>query len=805
MVGLALLVAVLGGVVLATAAGARRTSTAYERLLAVTNPPELLVSPPGGGPGFDPSPFYDELEQLPGVRGINVFAGIPLAPEAGTPSARLAEALGGIGVLAPIDGTGDKDIGRPRLLAGRLPDAGRADEVMVSALFAAAGDLDVGDHIDAVLLTGTETEVTDLVASADQGDPIRLTVTGVGVFHDEVVAFDDLSASGSVLATPPLAALVDRGEWNFEGAEMDVEPGTDLAALTVTIEALSRREDLGTGGPVFVSDQASAARQVNDSMRPLAVALAVAAGAIGLVSLVVVGQSVSRASREAPADVDALRAIGSQPSDRMALALGRAAAVGVAGAVGAVAVAVALSGRFPIGVARVAEPEPGLHVDASLLAAGTAAIAIVTIMSALPAALLGGRRWAQPATLSRLAGAAAAGGLSPAAVQGVRFTALGGGSRAVPMRSTLVAVTLAITAVLATLTFAASNVALIDTPSRYGQGWDRMVDAQFGPVPVSRIVERFAPAADVRGIGAGNYGDVAVNGVPVPAFDLRSVKGVVSVSLVEGRPAATADELVLGSEIIARLGVRVGDTVDVDTGDGARPMLLTGRGVFPQMGQGSFSATGLGIGAQLGGGSLVSFGDFETVPPDYELDGRRYNFVAIDVDGSPSAIDAELTQIEASALEDGALAFVRRDQPPTKIRDLAQVRLVPAAMAGVLALVAAAALAHLLLTSVRERRRELALLRTLGFSGRQLHACVGWHASVIAIVALVVGAPLGIALGRAVWRWFARGLHTSAPAETPLLWLVVAFLAAMLLANLVAAVPGRSAARTPPAVILRDE
>ena len=108
-IGLALLVAVLGGVVLATAAGARRTSSAYGRLLDVVNPPELLVSPPGGGPGFDPSPFYDALAQVPGVRGIRVFAGIPLAPQAGTPSARLAEALSGGGVLAAI---GDRGAGR---------------------------------------------------------------------------------------------------------------------------------------------------------------------------------------------------------------------------------------------------------------------------------------------------------------------------------------------------------------------------------------------------------------------------------------------------------------------------------------------------------------------------------------------------------------------------------------------------------------------------------------------------------------------------------------------------------------------
>lgn len=126
-------------------------------------------------------------------------------------------------------------------------------------------------------------------------------------------------------------------------------------------------------------------------------------------------------------------------------------------------------------------------------------------------------------------------------------------------------------------------------------------------------------------------------------------------------------------------------------------------------------------------------------------------------------------------------------------------------MAGVLALVAVAALAHVLLTSVQERRRELALLRTLGFSRRQLRASVGWHASVIAAAALTVGAPLGIALGRTVWRWFADGLGVPAPAETPGIWLAVVTAATMVVANLVAAVPGRSAARTAPATILREE
>ena len=802
--GLAVLVAVLGGIVLATAVGARRTSSAYDRLLDAANPPELLVSPTGEQ-GSDPAPFYRALASLPGVRRIGLMAGIPLVPEAGTPSERLADALEGIGVIASLDGPWGSDIGLPKMLEGRMPDANRADEIFVSERFAAAVDLEVGDHIDGVLMTQSDTDIAGRVATRDEGRPIRLTVTGIGVLYDEVVPFSDLNETGSILATAPLAAMVDRGDWNFEGAFIDAEPGTDLAELTATIRAMSDEEDLGTGGPVFVSDQASAARQVNDAMRPLAVALAVAATAIGLVALLVVGQAVTRASRESPTEIYALRAIGSRPSDRVAFVLGRAAIVGAVGAAGAVLVAVALSGRFPIGVARVAEPDPGLHVDSTALSVGAAVIAILTVATALPAALLGVRTRVRRPKVSRLAGAAATTGLSPAAVQGVRFAVLGSGRQPVPIRTTLVAVAVAITSVFATTAFGASLEALIDTPDHYGQGWDRMVDAQFGPAPVTRIIERIGPAENVRGIGAGNYGDVAVNGVPVPTFDLEVVQGQVSVGIVEGRPAATSDEIVLGGETIDRLGVRVGDTVGVDAGEGTRPMRLTGRGVFPHMGQGSFSTTGLGIGAQLGAGSLASFGDFETVPPDYELNGRRYNFVVIDVDGSPSVLDTQLDELEASVAADGGFAFVRHEQPPTKIRDLDRVRLVPGATAGVLALFAVAALAHLLVTSVRERRRELALLRTLGFSGRQLHATVSWHASVIALAAVAIGAPLGIALGRAVWRWFADGLYASAPADTPWMWFVGAPIVTLVVANLVAAIPGHWAAQTHPAVALRDE
>ncbi len=803
LLGLAVLVAVLGGIVLATTAGARRTASAYDRLLTLTNPPELLVSPPGED--TDATPFYDAVGRLDGVRGVRLAAGIPVVPERGTPSERLGESIAGGAVLAPFDGMAGSDIGRPHVVDGRLPDPDRPEEVLVSKRFSEHNDVHVGDLIDAVVLTGGSDDLI-VAASADQGQPIRLTVTGIGVLFDEVVPDSGLSESGSVIATAPLGALVDQANRNFEGAWIDVQPGTDLDALAAEIEALGQHEELGTGGPVFLADQAALARRVDDAMQPLAVSLAIAAIAIGLVALLVVGQAVSRASRESRVEIEALQAIGSQPGDRAALTLARAAVIGTVGAVGAVVVAVAMSSLFPIGVARVAEPDPGMRVDGLTLAIGAGAIIVLTVCSAVPAAVLGRDRRAQStARPSRLAGAAAAGGLSVAAIQGVRFVASGTPTRPVPMRSTLFAMTAAIFSVLATVTFAASLLALLDTPSRYGQGWARMVDAQFGPAPVTRILDRLEADPNVTGIAAGNYGDVSVNGLPVPAFDLKVLRGDVTVGIIEGGPPTTADEVVLGSETFERLGLEIGDTVDVDAGAGARPMQVTGRGVFPQMGQGSFSSTGLGVGAVLGGDSLVSFGDFDQVPADYELDGRRYNFVAISTAGPATTIDAALSELEATAATEGAFFVVHREQPPTKIRDLERVRVVPMAMAAALSLVAVAALVHLLVTSVRERRRELALLRALGFSRRQLYASVSWQATIIALAALVIGSPLGVAFGRAVWRWFADGLGAAAPPETPWLWIGVAVVATVVLANVVAAVPGRSAARTRPAIVLRDE
>lgn len=144
-------------------------------------------------------------------------------------------------------------------------------------------------------------------------------------------------------------------------------------------------------------------------------------------------------------------------------------------------------------------------------------------------------------------------------------------------------------------------------------------------------------------------------------------------------------------------------------------------------------------------------------------------------------------------------------QRPAEIVNYQSTGDTPAILAAALAAGAVGALAITLTASVRRRRRDLGLLKTFGFTRRQLAVTVAWQASVAAIIGIVVGVPFGIALGRWLWDLFARDIYAVPEPSVPVLEVVVVALAALVLANLVAAIPGRMAARTPTALVLRAE
>jgi hypothetical protein len=143
-------------------------------------------------------------------------------------------------------------------------------------------------------------------------------------------------------------------------------------------------------------------------------------------------------------------------------------------------------------------------------------------------------------------------------------------------------------------------------------------------------------------------------------------------------------------------------------------------------------------------------------------------------------------------------------QRPAEIVNYKTMGAKPAILAAGLAAGAVAGLGLTLVASVRRRRRDFALLKTLGFTRGQLGAAVAWQSSTIAVIGLVIGLPLGVAAGRWLWLAFAHQLSAVPDPVIPAS-LGLAALAALVLANLVAALPGRAAARTPAALLLRAE
>jgi hypothetical protein len=200
---------------------------------------------------------------------------------------------------------------------------------------------------------------------------------------------------------------------------------------------------------------------------------------------------------------------------------------------------------------------------------------------------------------------------------------------------------------------------------------------------------------------------------------------------------------------------------------------------------------------------------------DPTLNGPAMALVALRPSVSPAVGLANLRQVAEAgnkaflAVPNGGAAgadvTVIGVQYPAEIENYRTIGDTPLILAGGLAVSAVVALGLTLVASVRRRRRDLALLKSLGFTERQLTATVAWQATVIAVIGVVAGIPLGIALGRWLWIIFAHEIYAVPVATVPVLPLVLVGLGALVLANAVAALPGRYAARTPTALVLRAE
>ena len=144
-------------------------------------------------------------------------------------------------------------------------------------------------------------------------------------------------------------------------------------------------------------------------------------------------------------------------------------------------------------------------------------------------------------------------------------------------------------------------------------------------------------------------------------------------------------------------------------------------------------------------------------------------------------------------------------QRPAQIINYGTLGSTPDVLGGALAVGAVVALGLTLVASVRRRRRDLALLKTLGFTRRQLASAIAWQSTIAVSLGTVVGVPLGIIVGRFLWGLFAREINAVPSPTVPAVSVLFIVIGGLVLANVVAAIPGRIAARTPTSLMLRAE
>ncbi len=141
---------------------------------------------------------------------------------------------------------------------------------------------------------------------------------------------------------------------------------------------------------------------------------------------------------------------------------------------------------------------------------------------------------------------------------------------------------------------------------------------------------------------------------------------------------------------------------------------------------------------------------------------------------------------------------------PTSLINFGEAVNFPLIFGAMLAVVGAATLAHLLVVSVARRRQEIGLLKVLGFVNRQIAAAVAWQAMTLALIGIIIGVPLGVVVGRAIWTAFANNLG-AVPVSVVPIWLVGLLVGGVVVvANLLAIGPALVATRSKPARLLRS-
>jgi hypothetical protein len=390
-------------------------------------------------------------------------------------------------------------------------------------------------------------------------------------------------------------------------------------------------------------------------------------------------------------------------------------------------------------------------------------------------------------------------GAPVAVLVGTRFALEPGrGRSALPVRPALAGSIAGVLGVLAAFTFSAGVSDASANPARFGQ--TDQLDAFLGVNgrdfgPASNVLRALASSSDLVGVNDTRSAVAQAGQVSISTYTYAPAAGkAMPIVLTAGRLPASPHQMVLAPTTASELHTGTGDSVSLSAGD--RPVMVTvsGIGFVPEGPHNGYDS-----------GAWVTPAGYDRI-----FRGAHYSFKFhfgqfVVRHGVPTATAAkDLRALAATVRGAGGISF-ETPVVPSVILTVRDVAILPFALGGFLALLAAGAVGHALATAVRRRRHEIAVLRALGFTRLQSRLVVTTQASVLAAIGLAIGAPLGVVLGRTAWRVVAHSTPLAYHPPVAAAALAAVGPLALLIANLLAALPGHRAARLRSAQILRAE
>jgi hypothetical protein len=790
---LAFLIAVVGGSVLTAMAAGRRTEAAFPQFVAAH--------------GFDTEAYatqpVPQLAKLPGV----VSATELVIPPVGQPTCHCTRPINPTDFsvhVSPLKGR------LPfKLLAGRLPDPSAPDEVLASFTLQQDYGVHLGSVIHVPLYASSQASALDGATGAPpkpKGPTADLHVVGVEATEFEFPS--GVTPSYDLYATSAFAHSVLPRTPEFYVYLVKLQDGeAGLSDFNVAANSLR------AAGLQGAQSQDAAAAAVAASIRPQAIGWWILAALAALVGLAVVAQALARQSVVESEDYPTMAALGASRRQLVALSMATNVAVALVGAAGALGVATVLSPVAPLGEARMAESSSGIAFDVEVLLLGALAIvAVVVFLGLWPAwrtanALRSDERRARSGPSAVVARFAAI-GAPPSAVIGVRNALERRADRAtVPVWSALFGTVLAVTALCGTAVFGASLSHLTATPRLYGDMFDLNIGAPSGGKQDPVLLRSLEHDKAVTGITDGIATEISVNHVAVGALAGSAIRGPFLLSTVTGRLPVADNQIGLGETTMRQVGAHVGSLVHVTV---SSPAGGKRTATFHVVSQVSFPV--LGGSVSLGSGAVLTTAGYEdTACPPGSARTRSTPAACVEAALAATNNGGTLVQVVPGPRGEAAIRHYFDEYRSNASLPITPISLVnfgeavnfPLIFGAMLAVVGVATLAHLLVVSVARRRREIGLLKVLGFVNRQVGSAVAWQATTVAVIGVVIGIPLGVAAGQATWRAFADNLGVVPVAVVPI-WLVGGLAAGVIVvANLLAVGPALVATRSKPAKLLR--